>query len=449
MCSQGFFAFSQEVNKEFTKLLLSETFDRVDENWSSTFNADNLFIAQNGYYELYRKSKKSGYFLFSNSEEEYASFQLETQIVFSEHKNKKQSAGLMMMAKKETGGGLLVEINQKREYRIVRVYKDKQVPLNGTNSGWVKASNVITKIENSITVKTYDKVYDLYINGIYIQSFTDIELNKGKIGIYVGPDSKVKFDYLKLLGEDKKELQDIVPDGEKSIEQSFTQIIVKLKDQINKKDKDIDDLKTKLKLCENSGQSGIRQADTGIVNQRNQLMRQVAELEAENEDLKIKLDDAEYEMEQLKNFKATVEKSNEEGDIVINLTNMVSTQKQTIETLERDKKVLNNENNSLFIETKDLTKSLDIKTNENTFLKEDNKKKQAELDSLKRLVLSLKDSLNGVKIEKSQVKDENGKVLTEEERLQRMIEKEREERRKRKEEEERLKQEEENKTEED
>jgi hypothetical protein len=445
---QGFFAFSQEVNKEFTKLLLSETFDRVEENWSSTFNADNLFIAQNGYYELYRKSKKSGYFVFSNSEEEYSSFQLETQIVFSEHKNKKQSAGVLMMAKKETGGGLLVEINQKREYRIVRVYKDKQVPLNGSNSGWVKASNVITKVENSISIKTYDKVYDLYINGMYIQSFTDIELNKGKIGIYVGPDSKVKFDYLKLLGEDKKELQDIVPDGEKSIEQSFTQIIVKLKDQINKKDKDIDDLKTRLKLCETSGQSGVRQADTGIVNQRNKLMMQVVELEAENEDLRIKLEDAEYEMTQLKNFKATVEKSNEEGDIVINLTNMVSTQKQTIETLERDKKVLNNENNSLFIETKELTKSLDIKTNENSYLKEDNQKKQLELDSLKRLVMNLKDSLNGVKIEKSQVRDENGKVLTEEERLQRMIEKEREERRKRKEEEERQKQEE-NKTEED
>lgn len=440
----GFFAVGQEVNKEFTKLLLSEQFDEADKNWSSTFNADNLFIAQNGYYELYRKSKKSGYYLFPNKSDEYSSFQVEAAIVFGDHNNKKQSAGILMMANSETGGGISVEINQKKEYRIVRVYKDRQVPVNGSSSGWIKAAAAITKAENIIRIKTYDKVYDLYINGIFIQSFTDIELNKGKMGIYVGPDSKVKFDYLKIHGEEKTELSNLDVSDAKGEEQAFTQIILKLKEQINRKDKEIDEYKTKLKLCENG--SGSRAgSDTALLNQKNRLLAKVMVLEEENDDLQLKLMGLEDELQKLRDFKTGVEKGND-GDIVINLTNMVSNQKVTIENLEKTNKSLNDENNSLFIETKDLTKQLDKSTNDLSAAKDANQRMQYELDSLKRQIFILSDSL---KRKQSDTLNRQGggnvKELTEEEKLQQMIEKEREERRKRREEEEKRRKEEEEK----
>lgn len=443
MCSTGIFAFGQEINKEFTKLLLNEQFNQVDKTWSSTFNADNLFIAQNGYYELFRKSKKSGYYLFSNSGEEYTSFQLEAGVSFGEHNNKKQSAGLVMMAQAETSGGILVEINQKREYRIMKITKDKQTPLIGTGTGWFKAPTIITKTDNTIVVKTYDKVYDLYINGQYLKSFTDIELNKGKIGIYVGADSKVKFDYLKIMAEEKKDLNTLSSTDAKSIEESFTQIIVKLKDQINKKDKEIDDYKTRLKLCEN-GNGAARGNDTALLGQRNRLADQVETLDIENENLKTQLAQMEEELNQLKEFKKGIEKGNEDGDIIINLTNMVATQKTSIEELEKKNKSLNDENNSLFMETKDLTKQLDQTTVELTSERAKRIVISDEADSLRRVITILKDSLNKKAMEA--VKKPSGeKELTEEEKLQQMIEKEREERRKRKEEEERLRKEEEEK----
>ncbi len=441
MCSTGIFAFGQEINKEFTKLLLNEQFNQVDKTWSSTFNADNLFIAQNGYYELFRKSKKSGYYLFSNSGEEYTSFQLEAGVSFGEHKNKKQSAGLVMMAQAETSGGILVEINQKREYRIMKITKDKQTPLIGT--GWFKAPTIITKTDNTIVVKTYDKVYDLYINGQYLKSFTDIELNKGKIGIYVGADSKVKFDYLKIMAEEKKDLNTLSSTDAKSIEESFTQIIVKLKDQINKKDKEIDDYKTRLKLCEN-GNGAARGNDTALLGQRNRLADQVETLDIENENLKTQLAQMEEELNQLKAFKKGIEKGNEDGDIIINLTNMVATQKTSIEELEKKNKSLNDENNSLFMETKDLTKQLDQTTVELTSERAKRIVIGDEADSLRRVITMLKDSLNKKAMEATK-KPSGEKELTEEEKLQQMIEKEREERRKRKEEEERLRKEEEEK----
>lgn len=445
MLVSGFFAHGQEVNKEFTKLLMDEQFNQVDKTWSSTFNADNLFIAQYGYYELYRKSKKSGYYLFPNSEDEYTNFYLESVVSFNEHKNKKQSAGLVMMAQAETSGGVLVEINQKKEYRIMKITKDRQFPIVGSGQGWIKAGLAIKKDENQIVVKTYDKVYDLYINGQYIQSFTYIELGKGKVGIYVGPDSKVKFDYLKIFAEDKKDLVNLGTSDNKSVEESFTQIIVKLKDQINRKDKEIDELKTKLKLCEN-GNGGMRVSDTSAINQRNRLAIQVEELELENENLKIQLLTTEEELKSLREFKERIEKGNEDGDIIINLTNMVATQKSTIETLQNENKSLNKENNDLFVETKDLTKQLDEATNGLTAEKVKSIKYKEELDSLKKLINVLNDSLSRKSGES--VKPGNGapeKELSDDEKLQKMIEREREERRKQREEEERKRKEEEEK----
>lgn len=444
LCGQGIFAFGQEVNKEFTKLLLNEQFDNVDKNWNTTFNADNLFIGQNGYYELYRLSSKSGYYVIANNAEEYSAFELDLHLVFGDHKNKKQSAGVLMMAQSESSGGISVEINQKKEYRIVRVYKDKQIPLSGTGTGWKKASTSLTKGENTITIKTYDKVYDLYFNGTYIQSFTDIELSKGKLGLYIGPDSKARFDYLKVLGEEKKELAQMDVTDSKSEEESFTQIIVKLKDQINKREKEIDEYKTKLKLCE-SGSVGVRGmgSDTALVNQRNKLLAKVTVLEEENEELKMQVIGMEEEIKKLEDFKQGVEKGNENGDIIINLTNMVSNQRNTIDALEKMNKILNNENNSLFIETKELIKQMDKTTNQLTAEQQKNKLLMAELDSMKKVVLSLQDSLT----RKNSTVNGNPpeKELSEEEKLRILIEKEREERRKKKEEEELRRKEEEEK----
>lgn len=444
MCGCGFFAVGQEVNKDFTKQLLNEQFDNVDKNWSTTFNADNLFIGQNGFYELYRRSEKSGYYLFSNSAEEYSACQVEVSLIFGDHDNKKQSAGILMMARSETSEGLAVEINGKKEYRVIRVYRDKQVPVTGTGNGWRKASQALTKLENIISIKTYDKVYDLYLNGIYVQSFTDIELNKGKLGLYVGPDSKVKFDYLKVLGEDKKELAQIDVTDRKSEEEAFTQIIVKLKDQINRKDKEIDEYKTKLKLCE--GGSGRNSIDTAVYNQKNRLQAAVIELEEENDELKLKLLNMEDELNKLRDFKQGVEKGTD-GDIIINLTNMVSNQKTSIETLEKHNKALNDENNSLFLETKELTKQVDKLTNYLTNEQQKNKLLQSELDSLRKMILGLQDTIakKNAELNRQNGNTEPEKEISEEEKLRIMIEKEREERRKKREEEERKRKEEEEK----
>ncbi len=443
----GLFANAQEIQKEFTKVLLNENFDKIDNVWDNTFNAENLFIAQNGYYELYRKNKKAGYYLLPKNTEEYNTFEIEANLEFGEHNNKKQSAGVLLMAQQDGTGGLLVEINQKKEYRIVRVYNDKLVPITGAGNGWQKASATITKVNNTITLRTYNKVYDLYLNNAFIHTFTEIELNKGRVGLYIGADSKVKFDYLKIKGEEKSDLATINISSTKEEEKSFTQIIIKLKDQINRKDKEIDELKSKIKLFENGslGSNTSTARDTATTNQLYRLKNRVENLQTENENLSIDILALQAQNEKLLEFKKGIENNQENGDIIINLTNMVSTQKSKIEELEAKTKSLNAESNSLFLETKDLTKQLDKTTNLLSAEKEKSTKYKTELDSLKKQILLLTDSL---KAKNTQIKENNTapeKELSEEELLQQMIEKERKERLLRKEEEERKKKEEEEK----
>lgn len=169
-------------------------------------------------------------------------------------------------------------------------------------------------------------------------------------------------------------------------------------------------------------------------------------LEEENEELKFKLLSMESEIAKLKDFKEGIEKGND-GDIIINLTNMVSNQKLNIEKLEKHNNALNTENNELFIETKDLTKQIDKLTNNLTLEQQKNKILITESDSLKKQVLIWQDSFDKKNEELNKMQGNNApeKILSDEEKLKQMIEKEREERRKRKEEEERKRKEEEKK----
>jgi chromosome segregation ATPase len=89
------------------------------------------------------------------------------------------------------------------------------------------------------------------------------------------------------------------------------------------------------------------------------------------------------------------------------------------------------------MEIKDLTKALDRATNEITTLKANQVAHQSKIDSLKKQISILKDSIQKKQMELNVKNGLPEKELTEDEKLQMMIEKEREERRKRREEEER------------
>ena len=424
LLGSGFFVQAQEVSKEFTKQVLNEQFDQVDKNWTSTFNADNLFIAQNGYFDLFRQNKQSGYYLFPNKSESYKGFLLETKVQFAAHDNKSESAGVVVMAN-EAGGGLLIEWNQKKAFRIVRVYKDKQIPINGqSGEGWIKSS-AISKTDNTISLKTYDKIYDLYINQTFVKSFTDIELNRGKVGIYVGPNSKVRFDYLKIWEEAIKEpLQIDTAKSSLTDVQAFTKVIVKLKEQLQSRDRSIEVLKNQLSQCESNAMDGAITSEDPT--DSSALRQQLTVLQIENDSMRRDLMLMEDEIESLQQFKKMVAEGNE-GDIVIQLTQLLDQYKKNTDSLTQLNKHLEFDNKTMYVEVKELVKTMDRNQAEILQFKKDQIRFLQTIDSLQKTLQQLKP------VEPS--KTENTKELSDEEKLQLMIEKEKEERRKRKEEE--------------
>src|SRR5690606_35921796 len=100
-------SFCQEVTKEFNKVYFEENFETANDLWLQTFNIDNLFVAQNGSYDLVRKNSQTGYFILPNLTAEYASFEIQAGIKFDQNKNKKASAGILLKANKAQSTGIL------------------------------------------------------------------------------------------------------------------------------------------------------------------------------------------------------------------------------------------------------------------------------------------------------------------------------------------------------
>lgn len=111
--------FSQEVANDFTKILFKDDFTSTKNDvWTQTYNIDNLFVKQANSFDLVRKNPQLGYFVIPNLNEKYSSYEIKAGFTLIKLNRKNASAGLLLMADKDKSSGILVEVNQKRQYRI-------------------------------------------------------------------------------------------------------------------------------------------------------------------------------------------------------------------------------------------------------------------------------------------------------------------------------------------
>lgn len=437
--------FSQEVAKDFNKILFKDDFTSTkNEIWTQTFNIDNLFIKQANSFDLIRKNPQLGYFVIPNLNEKHQSYEVRVGFTLIKYNGKKSAAGIIVMADKEKSSGILIEVNQKRQYRISRVYPDRLAPISKGKDGWVNNSFAITKDYNEITVKTSNKVYDLYINQKYITTFSEIELSKGSFGLYIGPSSRASFGFVQLSGEESIKQNPIVDPNASPEDLALSQIIIQLRKDLEKKDAEIEELKTRLKNCNTTPSVNTNQnygMDTALVNRNRELGSKVRELSNENDALKADLLKSKAELVRLQKFKDEVQ-SQQSGDIVINLTNLVTTQKDKVTELENKITQLEEENRQLKSDNTSISNQIikrDARINQ---LEEKNN----ELDSLVRMY---KDILLRFKIDPNNPvapvvenietttnqPDNKQNQMIDQEYINKLIEKEREEKKKKEEEE--------------
>lgn len=345
--------FTQQVNKEFNRILVDDQFIRPDGKWKQESNIDNQFLGVEDGFSVWRKNTKAGYFIFPEKNTEYSVY--EVQIIFDFDKNSENSnsAGLVLQAQPDGSGAIVIELNKKRQYRIRRAMGNTLVNISGSGEGWLKAKKQITQGRNTLMVRTYDKIYDIYINNEYIRTFTEIEFSKGQIGLYIGAGSRAYFKQLVVKTDDDHANPDLSNNTPIDEQKALAQALVKLKETINKKDKRIAELETQIR----TGGGGSRRADSMLMRQAEEASMRAAQLNAELEQQKSENARLKETVERLETFRKNITES-ENGDVIINLTNMNQRQKEQIEMLQATIRNLEKGQADLKQEKADLTRDL-------------------------------------------------------------------------------------------
>lgn len=310
-------AHTQQVTKDFMKLLWEDDFQKLDNTWAQQSTADNFFIGSSEGFEVWRKSKRTGFFIFPLKVQEFRVFDASLQFVFDGKGGAENSAGLVLQAQPDGAGAVIVEVNRKKQYRVRRAASHRIMPQSDPNGGWRKPNKKIKGGAITLSVKTNDKVYDVYINGVYVHSFTEIEHSKGWIGLFVGPETKVIYKKIAVKIDDEASsipgAATAYPDDRKSLSLA----IVRLKEVIQKKDLRIAELESQLKDQTTTNYK----ADSVLLKQSQEAVARVDELEIEIEKAnsdKLALEKELLKLQQFKNAAA----GSDGGNVADNLINI-------------------------------------------------------------------------------------------------------------------------------
>lgn len=328
---------AQNVTDNFGALVWQDEFNGGNaELWRQTTNAEEVFIIQNGKYVLFKKNKIGYGLILPNEKMGFSAHKAEFKFKLDEDTRKQASAGVVLMAQEDGKGAFLVEINGKRQYRISKYNGFAFKPLDN----WKKDKIINSRGKfNTVTVVTENKKYDLYINAEYITSFSEVSYKEGKVGVFIGADSKASFDYVKVyVTNAEKEKIKKQTNKENAIENDpiLTSVITKLREQV-----------VELEIQRDSLQEIVRLLK--IENNKNQGSWSVQKLRRENSELKAKIKSLERENNKLfrenanlKEFRETIE-NGESGDIIITLIKALEEERERVSILASENEKLQDE----------------------------------------------------------------------------------------------------------
>ena len=218
----------QTVHKKLNQLMLEESFSELNNLWPVLTNDDNFFVFDEGEYFMNRTKAESPYAVMSAWENDLTSFSVRTSLMLGPVENTNQSLGLIIRASNSGQSAIICEINKFHRFRIRQLIEGNYVTLTSEGKdGWVKNSVVKGVNEyNDLNIKTNGTDHDLYINGILVHSFRIEGLEAGSFGLFIGPETKGRVDFLTIhadeLYRDKtkiylsdQEIRDLITKNEK------------------------------------------------------------------------------------------------------------------------------------------------------------------------------------------------------------------------------------------
>lgn len=196
--------FSQVVSGNFNKIYLRDNFTDNTLKWPILNNRDNFFVVQNGLFILERRNKESEYAVFNTYSDEPKLYSLNATFRISKQ-NPDGFAGVMFMTQTSGKGGFIIEINNKKQYRILQLQGSNYKLLTGEvkDEGWLKSKYLKGNDFNNIRILVKINKADIYLNNEYIASTEEPTYTNGKNGIMLGPSTKIDVKQWEVRIEDK------------------------------------------------------------------------------------------------------------------------------------------------------------------------------------------------------------------------------------------------------
>ena len=339
------FTNGQKVFSKFPKISVFDDFTSNKKNFPQKYNSQEISIIENGHYRIKRISAMGKSISYLKSDMEYSAYAVSANIAILEG----SSGGLIMNGQSTISGGIFIEINKKKRFRVLKTSGEQIRLLSGKpqDQGWTKSSHLNKSGFNEILVRVEDGNYDIYFNGQFTYTVFDEQYKSGRVGIVSDALTELLVNDFSLMTK-----EDQLTGGglsgsssgngnSKNSDPAFQEVILIFKTKIDQQQVTINTLQREVDRCKS------------MLNYDTSLVTRSALLETSNRQLSSTLDSTSKELskskqrlEYLESMKQDIENGSN-GDLVLSLTSILANVKKENSALKDENTKMNQQNATL------------------------------------------------------------------------------------------------------
>ena len=165
----------------FNKTVFDETFSFNSGQFQLSTDAEKYIILDDGDLFISRNASND-YSFFAQSRLDLSSYRIKTALKLGPSNNKSPYVGLLVNTQLDGSGTVAIEINAKQQYRVRQIQNGKPKYISGTreNGGWKNTESLNGAEEyNYLDIVVHQGSFDVYINYIYVDSYTVPDYQNG------------------------------------------------------------------------------------------------------------------------------------------------------------------------------------------------------------------------------------------------------------------------------
>ena len=349
--SLSHFTNGQNIFSNFTDTVTYDNFETNKYNFPQKFTSLELCIIENSQYRIKRSSSEGKSISYLKLDKPLYAYELSATLELPKGGSKTASGGLVLNGQTEVNGAILLEVNNKKRFRVSKIYDEQSRYLVGNpkDNGWVKSKKLNKGGKNIVGVKVEDGYFDIYFNGEYAYTAYDTQFEDGRVGIFASANSEIiATDFLvkkkqsSITGaviSDNNNGQDNTNND--NADPAFQEVILIFKTKIDQQQITISELQAEVDRCKS------------MLNYDTTLVARSSELEINNRILSNKLDSTSKELTRnkkrliyLESLKEDIE-AGSNGDLVLNLTTILAEVKNDNKKLKTEAGALKTTNDQL------------------------------------------------------------------------------------------------------